>query len=148
MNERPPPEVAQVFAGYPARLRKPLLSLRGLIFDVAAGQDEVGAVVESLKWGQPSYATKNRAGSPIRLGPVGAVGEQFALYFHCQTTLVETFRAMFDGDLEFSGNRAVFFEPGRPLPIAELRVIIGLALTYHLTRGATTRARAQKRRRA
>jgi hypothetical protein len=40
------PAVAAVFAAYPAALRKCLLALRELVFDVAARTDGVGALTE------------------------------------------------------------------------------------------------------
>lgn len=122
--------VATVFEQYPEKYRKPLAALRELIFDTAANLTVVGALEESLKWHQPSYATKvSKSGSPIRIDRFGA--EKIALFFHCQTTLVEEFRALFSDTFEFSKNRAIVLEPEKELPVNELTFCIEQALTYH-----------------
>lgn len=67
-------KVKAAFDAYPERARRTMMQLRALIFEMAAS-DEVGGVVETLKWGQPAYLPVNaRAGTTIRLGSVRAVG--------------------------------------------------------------------------
>jgi hypothetical protein len=56
---------------------------------------------------------------------------QYAVYFHCQTDLVETFRELYPG-LSYSGNRAILLDADKKLPEVELRHCLALALTYHL----------------
>ena len=78
------------------------------------------------------------------------------MYFHCQTTLVDTFKEIFRDDFKFEGNRAIVFEKTDQVPVKELRHCISLALTYHLnkksvnkdiTRRSSRRPAATKRRR-
>ncbi|MGX7245578.1 DUF1801 domain-containing protein [Enterococcus quebecensis] len=122
--------VATIFASYPERYQQPLLQIRELIFETAASLVVVGELEESLKWNQPSYATKvTKSGSPIRIDRFGS--EKIAVYFHCQTTLVEEFRALFGEVFEFSKNRAIVLDPEQELPIKELTFCIERALTYH-----------------
>lgn len=130
------PAVAAVFAAYPSRTKAKLLALRQLILETAAKTPGVGQLRETLKWGQPSYLTaESRSGSTIRIDRVkpeaGDDRERYALYVHCQTTLVSTFRQLYRGQLNFGGNRSILLEAGRPLPKAALRHCIALALTYH-----------------
>lgn len=123
-------EVVTVFEQYPERYRKPLLALRELIFDTAADLTIVGELEESLKWNQPSYATKSsKSGSPIRIDRFG--DEKIALFFQCQTTLVEECRALFHDVFEFSKNQAIVLDPEKELPTNELVFCIEQALTYH-----------------
>ncbi|MGX7263490.1 DUF1801 domain-containing protein [Enterococcus crotali] len=130
MKEFSNPSVATIFEHYPERYRKPLLALRELIFDTAKELAVVGVLEESLKWNQPSYATKaTKSGSPIRIDRFGA--DKIALFFHCQTTLVEEFRALFSDVFEFSKNRAIVLDPDEELPLNELAFCIERALTYH-----------------
>src|SRR5262249_14162752 len=90
------PAVAAVFETYPKPLRSKLQALRRLIFDTARTTDGVGPLEEALKWGQPSYlTTKTKSGSTIRIDQVKAVPNQYAIYFHCQTDLVSTFRELY-----------------------------------------------------
>jgi len=95
---------------------------------------------ETLKWGQPSYLTPQTNSSTIRIDSVKPEAGQYAVYFHCQTNLVETFRELYP-ELRFSGNRAILLDAKDKLPEAELRHCVALALTYHSNRRKRTRAR-------
>jgi hypothetical protein len=130
------PAVEAAFAAYPAQTKAKLLALRKLILETAARTPGVGALDETLKWGQPSYLTNaTRSGSTVRIDRVkpapGDARERYALYVHCQTTLVSTFRQLYRDQLSFGGNRSIVMEADRPLPKAALRHCIALALTYH-----------------
>ena len=112
-----------------------------LIFDTARTTDGVGALEETLKWGQPSYLTpETKSGSTVRIDQVKPDADRVAVYFHCQTNLVETFRELYP-QLTYSGNRAILLDAGGKLPEAELRHCVGLALTYHLGKPKTRRER-------
>lgn len=127
------PEVAAVFAGYPRNIKKKLLFLRRLIFDVAAKTNGVGPLEEVLKWGQPSYVTsKSKSGSTIRIDRTKAQEGQYAMYFHCQTTLVDTFKELYGSEFKYEGNRSIVFNDGDEIPLKQLSHCIALALTYHL----------------
>lgn len=126
------PKVSRVFSAYPAPVRKKLTELRELIFSTAKRTPGVGALEETLKWGQPSYlTTETKSGSTIRLDAIPAKPGDYALYFHCQTTLVETFKAKFGPLFRYEGNRALIFSATDKIPEIELRECIALALTYH-----------------
>jgi len=123
-----------LFKGYPAPVKAKLLALRRLIFETAKRTKGVGPLEETLKWGQPSYVTSETgSGSTIRIDQVKPAVDQYAVYFHCQTNLVETFRELYPG-LTYSGNRAILLDVSDKLPDAELRHCVGLALTYHLNK--------------
>lgn len=133
--------VAEVFAGYPDHVRGSLLELRGLVFETAAGLEGVGPVEETLKWGEPAYVTSvSQSGSTVRMDWKPARPDRFALYFHCQTNLVETFRTLFPHDFEFEGQRAIVFPVGAPIPRQETAFCLGAALTYRLRRKAAGRS--------
>lgn len=109
--------VARAFAAYPTRMRRKLMALRELIFRTAASTDAVGAIEETLKWGEPAYVTsQTRSGSTIRLGWKKSNPTHYAMCFHCQTNLVATFRARFLKELTFEGNRAIVFSENNLLP--------------------------------
>jgi hypothetical protein len=128
----PASTVEAVFDDCPAPARTKLKALRRLILDTAKTTKGVGRVEEALKWGQPSYLTpETGSGSTIRIDRVKSASNQVAVFFHCQTDLVETFRELYPG-LSYSGNRAILLDAGAKLPEAELRHCVALALTYHL----------------
>ncbi len=127
-------EVAEAFDALPAEHRAGLLELRELILEVA---EDVGAapVHEVLRWGQPSYlAAQPRESTTIRLGSSGD-GEHFALFFHCQSSVLPEFRAMFPNEFRYDGNRAILFGPGEDLQKDRLRLCIGHALRYRIKQG-------------
>ncbi len=129
--------VEQAFAAYPTDIRKRLLALRALIFDTAASIPEVGPIEETLKWGEPAYLTaQTRIGSTVRIGWKKAHPRRVAMYFHCRTSLVATFRTLFPGQFLFEGNRAIVFELAEPIATDALAFCIGAALTYHRDKAA------------
>ena len=128
-------QVAAVFAAYPKTLKKELMHLRRLIFETASATEGVGEVEEALRWGQPSYLTsKTKSGSMIRIDRVKSKQRQYAMFFHCQTTLVATFKELYPHELRYGGIRSIIFNEGDELPEEELRHCISLALTYHLVK--------------
>jgi hypothetical protein len=130
-----PDQVARVFAGYPVDARTALMIVRRLIFATAAETDSVGALTETLKWGEPAYLTEaSGSGSTIRIAWKPAAPDRYALCFNCKTSLLDSFRSMFD-HLRFEGNRAIMLRIGDPVPEAELMACIRLALTYHRRAG-------------
>jgi hypothetical protein len=125
------PAVAAKFKAYPPALRRKLLALRELVFATADRVEGVGRLTETLKWGQPSYLTQETgSGSTVRMDGLKA-GDGYALYFHCQSGLIETFRELYPGRFRFEGKRAIVFAAADRLPKRELGHCIGLALTHH-----------------
>jgi Domain of unknown function (DU1801) len=136
------PAVDAVFKAYPRPLRTRLLALRRLIFDTAKATKGVGRLEETLKWGQPSYLTSETgSGSTIRIDQVKSAANQYAVYFHCQTDLVATFRELYPREFSYGGNRSILFKVEDEIPDAAIRHCLALALTYHLRkrRSALTR---------
>ncbi len=123
--------VAAVFKGYPAGLRTRLMALRELVFDTAAGTPGVGPLDETLKWGQPSYlAAESGSGTTVRLDRLKN-RDGYAIYFHCQSGLVDQFRTMYPDTFAYEGKRAIVFETGTRVPVRALRHCLALALTHH-----------------
>ncbi|MFN3130531.1 DUF1801 domain-containing protein [Roseibium sp.] len=115
----------------PPEIRDGLLELRRLIFETAAETDGTGKVVETLKWGQPSYLTeKPKSGTTIRIAKDGSELGDIALYVSCNTSLVSEWRGLFP-DLIFGGDRSLHLSLGKPMPLPQLRQMIRMALTYH-----------------
>ncbi len=97
--------------------------------DTADSHEAIGRVEETLKWGEPSYLVKG--GSTIRLGTPRSSPKRFAMYFNCNTKLVETFREIYPDTFEFEGNRAIVFALGDQIDTDALSHCIELALRYH-----------------
>ena len=124
--------VAAVFHTYPLAIRRKLLALRTLIFETAASTEGVGEIQETLKWGEPAYITaQSRSGSTVRIGWNKSLPTQYAMYFNCQTNLIESFRIFFPNELKFEGNRAIILNEDEVIPTDALASCIAAALTYH-----------------
>ena len=131
----PDPAVEAVFSAYPKPVKGKLLALRRLIFDTAKTTKGVGALQETLKWGQPSYLTaETKSGSTIRIDQVKSAANQYAVYFHCQTDLVETFRQLYPTEFSYGGNRSILLNADDDVSEPALRHCVALALTYHLNK--------------
>jgi len=126
-----PDPIAKALAQFTAPMQIQLAEIRAMIFDSAARTEGVGALTECLKWGQPAYLTEaSRSGSTIRLGALKSVPENCAVFFNCQTTLVEGFRTQFGDVFAFEGNRALIL-PQDAFPRDALALCLQAALTYH-----------------
>ena len=127
--------VARAFESYPRPMRRKLLALRALIFRTAASTGGVGELEETLKWGEPAYVTsQSKSGSTVRIGWKASRPAEYAIYFHCQTNLVERFRALCPRQVKFEGNRAIVFGQSDIVPVNSLAMCIATALTYRLKR--------------
>lgn len=127
----PPPDVAAALDACPRAARGAVTHLRALIFETAAGLPEVGALTETLKWGQPAYLTaQTKSGTTIRLG-WDEEGGAISLFVHCQTSLVDTWRQRYGDELTCIDNREISIPTHTDLPRAPLQHCIAMALTYH-----------------
>jgi hypothetical protein len=134
-------EVAAKFSAYPAHVRPKLLALRELIFQTASTAEGAGEIEESLKWGEPAYATRNKSGSTVRIDWKRKTPDHYAMYFNCQTNLVETFRTLFPNDFKYDGNRALVFGLEDKIPKDSLALCVVASLTYHLQKRNTAGAK-------
>jgi len=125
--------VGKKFDAYPLFVRDKLLGLRELIFDTAASTTGVGELEETLKWGEPAYLTaQTKSGSTVRIDWKKSKPSQYAIYFHCQTNLISTFKTLFPTEFKYEGNRAIVFDLADVPPMDSLAFCIAIALTYHL----------------
>jgi hypothetical protein len=119
--------VTEKIRGYPEAASLKFQEIRSLIFEIAK-TNELGQIEETLKWGQPSYLCKS--GSTIRIDWSGDNPESIDIFFNCKTTLIETFKEIFNDDLTYKGDRAIVVPLARSIP-QELETCILMALNYH-----------------
>ncbi|MFC3879394.1 DUF1801 domain-containing protein [Algoriphagus namhaensis] len=123
------PNVEKTIQSYPEKLQQRIRELRALILDTASETEGLSKLEETLKWGEPSYLTKN--GSTIRIACHPKRPGSFSIFFKCTSQLAPTFRMLYPDIFEFDGNREIFFSEGAKIPKKELKHCIRLALTYH-----------------
>jgi Domain of unknown function (DU1801) len=123
------PKVDKVFASYPKTVRDKMKFLREMVIETARETEGIEELEETLKWGEPSFATKS--GSTLRMDWKDRAPDQYAMYFQCTSRLVETFRMVFNHKFQYEGNRAIVFQLNQKIPVLELKECIKATLTYH-----------------
>tara|TARA_R110002012_G_scaffold154557_1_gene314917 strand:- start:2103 stop:2531 length:429 start_codon:yes stop_codon:yes gene_type:complete len=123
------PKVDAVFANYPDFVRDKMQALRELVLETAEETEGVYQLEETLKWGEPSFVTKD--GSTLRMDWKEKTPDQYAMYFHCSSRLVDAFRLVFNHKFQYEGKRAIVFKLNQKIPKAELKECIKATLTYH-----------------
>jgi hypothetical protein len=121
------------FENQSLEMKTALMSLRDLVLNTARSTDGIGPIEEALRWGQLSFITaQTRSGSTIRIDALRSDPKKYAVYVHCQSGLINEFRNRYPNEMTYVDQRSIVFTLGQPLPVAELRHCISLALTYHL----------------
>ncbi len=116
------------FSTFPVEAQRQLENVRRLIFSVAE-ENDLGAVEETLKWGEASYLVKG--GSTIRIDWKPKHPGVVKVYFHCQSRLVETFREIYQDEFDYEGKRAMVIPLSARIEEGALSHCIELALKYH-----------------
>ena len=123
------PKAERVFENYPGFIKGKMNALRKLIIDTASKTEEVEELIETLRWGEPSYLT--RTGATIRIDWKEKNPDQYAIYFNCNSKLVPSIKAVYGNLFAYEGNRAIIFSKSEKLPKSELKSVIKAALRYH-----------------
>lgn len=113
---------------YPEKARIYAKQIRALIYKTAE-LEGIDRIEESLKWGEPSF--KSPGGSPVRMDWKAKNPGNFYIFFNCKTTLVETFRILYDSRLKFEGSRAIIMDLTENIPEDILIHCFSMALKYH-----------------
>lgn len=121
-------------ADYPDAVVNQILALRALVLEVASATEGVGKLSEELKWGQPSFLTRESgSGTTVRMDRVRGT-DDVAVFTNCQTPLVNDFRDEHGDRFRYDGERAIVVSSEQALPEPELREHVRAALTYHLAK--------------
>lgn len=130
------PEFENKLANYPDFVRGKMQTLRKLVIETAKEEEEITEIEETLKWGEPSFLTKN--GSTLRMDWKQKSPDQFAMYFKCTSRLVETFKIVFGDQFEYQKSRAIVFQIDQKIPSKELKKCIKATLLYHKVKSDIT----------
>ena len=122
--------VEEVFESYPVHARPCMFALRDLIFTTAQQMGLESDLVETLKWGEPSYLSPN--GATLRIHWEERDFDHCRLFFHCQTSLVPTFRESYPSDFKFEDSRAIRISLDAETDLCKLAHCIEMSLNYHL----------------
>ncbi|MCP5077444.1 MAG: DUF1801 domain-containing protein [Psychromonas sp.] len=119
--------VQKKFDSYPSEVKPALLELRNAILLVAS-EHNINDLQETLKWGEPSYV--NKSGGTVRFDWKAKYPKQYCLYFNCKTSLIETFKELYDDTFQFEGNRSIVLAIGDDIAWPQLKHCISLSLRY------------------
>jgi len=136
MQIKTDPSVEIVFANYPGFVRDKMQFLRELVIETAEEVQEISKLEETLKWGEPSFITKQ--GSTLRMDWKEKTPDQYQMYFKCTSRLVETFKLVFGNLFEYEKNRAIVFQLNQKIPKEELKQCIKATLLYHKVKNDLT----------
>lgn len=123
------PKIKEKFANYPDSVRPKLQFLRELVIETAEETEDIDELVETLKWGEPSFETN--IGSNLRMDWKEKNPSQYAMYFKCTSRLVNTFKIVYGHKFQYEGSRAIVFELHQKIPVRELKKCVKASLTYH-----------------
>lgn len=123
------PDFEAKLASYPDFVRDKMLYLRQLVIETAEEIADIEEIEETLKWGEPSFLTKN--GSTLRMDWKQKSPDQYAMYFKCTSRLVETFKLVFGKQFEYEKSRAIIFQLDQKVPVCEIKKCIKATLLYH-----------------
>ncbi len=128
--------VEEKISQYPEEIKKKIQFLYELIIEVAEEMLEIHELQVVLKWGQVSFISK--IGSTLRIDSMPKSQNEYAVFFHCQSKLVDTFKILYHNEFQFKGNRAIVFNLENDVPIANLKECIKAALRYHRVKNLET----------
>lgn len=130
------PKVDEIFTNYPDFVKNKMQQLRELVIKTAEEIEGISNLEETLKWGEPSFVTKN--GSTLRIDWKEKTPNQYAMYFQCTSRLVDTFRLIFGNKFQYEGNRAIIFQINQKIPKEALKECIKATLNYHNVKNLIT----------
>ena len=116
---------------YSPALQKRLQEVRSLILLLAQQNPKFGEIEESTKWGQASFATKPKTGTPIRIDGNEEAGT-YSLFVPCSTRIIAEFREIYPHMFDYHGNREIRLPLEKPMPEKKLSMFIKAALGYYL----------------
>ena len=112
------------------------MQCRVLFHEVAAHAD-VGALDETLKWGQPSWRpSKPRTGSTLRMDWTPKFPDRLSLFVDCKTDLAARMQDMYPGLPANDGQRHLAVDLNAPLPKQAIRHLADMTFTYHRAKRA------------
>ena len=106
------------------------------LFDSVAAEAGIGALDNSLKWGQPSWRPiKPRTGATLRLGWSNAAPDTLSIYVDCKTNLAARFSDIYPAIVN-DGRRMISFSMPLDGQQTALRHLAAMTFTYHLRKRA------------
>ena len=118
-------------APWPNTAQTQFHAIRAIVQDAARTAD-IGALSETLKWGQPAWLPqKSGIGSTLRIAWSDKHPNDIGLFVNCNSNLCEQMRTIYPRDFRYEGNRALYIALNAPLPEQAIHHCAHLTLTYH-----------------
>ncbi|WP_300031186.1 hypothetical protein [uncultured Roseobacter sp.] len=118
-------------SGWPAPARRAFEDIRTTVLDAASEVPDL-RVVETLKWGEPSWLPENRrTGSTLRAAWKPALPDQISLFVNCNSAISATILEIYPTAFVYGRNRALRMPLSAPLPTEAIAHCAVLTLTWH-----------------
>jgi hypothetical protein len=124
-------ELKAKYNSYPTSIKKEILELRELIFEVIEKDDEIDFYEETLKWGEPSFLTKS-SGSTLRIDWKTKNPDCISLFVNCRTKIISIFKELYPNDFQYIGNREIRLSLNDTYSKNKLKKCIEVVLKYNL----------------
>tara|TARA_R110002094_G_scaffold33089_2_gene45608 strand:+ start:2474 stop:2896 length:423 start_codon:yes stop_codon:yes gene_type:complete len=119
----------------PAQRR--LWACRALFHDIARNRD-LGALDETLKWGQPSWRPRRpRTGSTLRVGWDASDPSNLAFFVDCKTDLAARMHDIYPNLSGNDGRRRIAVDLAAPFHEQAIAHLAEMTFSYHLSRRQT-----------
>ncbi|MEM7520466.1 MAG: hypothetical protein AAF307_05460 [Pseudomonadota bacterium] len=132
--ENAPDTVLTRLRSWPDAARAAFQTCRA-IFHAVADEAKLGALEESLKWGQPAWRPKRpRTGATLRMSWDPATPEHLLLFVDCKTDLAARMQHLYPDLPVNDGRRQMAVSLEQALPSQALRHLAEMTFAYHLDR--------------
>lgn len=124
-------QVDAVIRDWPDRARMRCLEARAIIYDVAKASG-AAPLVETLKWGQPSWLPAQKGiGTTLRVWWSETTPLNLSFFVNCQTDLIAQFKDIYPETFTYSKNRGFSIRLDAPFPKDAFAHCAILTLGYH-----------------
>ena len=132
--ENAPPDVLTCLRSWPEEARDAFQTCRTTFHDVAE-EAQLGALDESLKWGQPAWRPRRpRTGTTLRMSWDPATPGYLQVFVGCKTDLAARMQHLYPDLPVNDGRRQMAVDLAAPLPGQALRHLAEMTFAYHLDR--------------
>lgn len=122
---------ASVITNWPQNAKHGFDHLRRIILQTA-DQIENITIVETLKWGEPSWLPdRPRIGSTLRAAWKPERPDHLSLFVNCSTTIAATMQEIYPNAFFYERNRALHFSLNMAAPEAAIAHCAAITFIYH-----------------
>ncbi|TKZ21691.1 hypothetical protein FAP39_03565 [Shimia litoralis] len=129
-----PKDVQAVVRSWPSAAQSHFYTLRDILWGVAAADPAIGHLSEALRWGEPSFLTKQSgSGTTLRISWSAKHPDDIGIYVICRTDMLEQVRSLYPDSFRYVGTRGAMLSLNSDIPEDAVAFCGQRAFTYHLS---------------